>query len=68
MRIDVYNIKEDIVKRRILVNKFKDAGWKLWRHGGKHDIYVKDGMLEEIPRHPDINENLAKALIKKWNL
>jgi len=56
------------MKRRLLVKKFKEAGWILWRHGGKHDIYIKDGAMEEIPRHADISETLAKALIKKWDL
>lgn len=71
MRINAYNIKrkEDILmKRRELVKKFEAGGWELVRHGGRHDIYTDGEHLEEIPRHPDINEVLAKKLIRKWGL
>ena len=56
------------MKRRDLVNKFKKSGWYLLREGSNHEIY-SDGTNEEyIPRHREINENLARTLIKKWNL
>jgi len=38
------------------------------RHGGKHDVYTDGINTEQIPRHAEINEILAKALIKKWGL
>ncbi|NEO72091.1 type II toxin-antitoxin system HicA family toxin [Moorena sp. SIO3H5] len=36
------------------------------RHGGKHDIYhnPNNGQTEPIPRHREINERLAKKIIK----
>lgn len=56
------------LKRRILLKLFEQAGWYLKRNGGSHDIYTDGTHTEVIPRHPDINERLAKALIKKWGL
>jgi predicted RNA binding protein YcfA (HicA-like mRNA interferase family) len=38
----------------------------LIRRGGKHDIYHNPdtGKTEPIPRHREINERLAKKIIK----
>ena len=38
----------------------------LLRHGGKHDIYhnPKTGMTQPLPRHKEINEYLAKKIIR----
>ncbi|MEO8072605.1 MAG: addiction module toxin, HicA family [Acidobacteriota bacterium] len=37
------------------------------RHGGNHDWYsnLKTKKSQPIPRHNEINENLAKSVIKK---
>lgn len=56
------------MKRRELIKKFEQKGWHLKRHGGKHDIYTDGVNTEMIPRHPDIKEKLARALINKWGL
>ena len=56
------------MKRRELILKFTRKGWYLKRHGASHDIFTDGVHTEIIPRHPDIKENLAKALIKKWDL
>lgn len=53
------------MKRRELLKLFAKAGWYLKRNGSQHDIGVDS---EAVPHHPDINERLAKALIKKWGL
>lgn len=56
------------MKRRDLDNLFKKNGWWFLRSGGNHDI-VTDGIHKEVlPRHKEINERLARAIIKKWNL
>jgi hypothetical protein len=36
------------------------------RHGAKHDIYhnPKNGRSEPIPRHREINELLARKILK----
>lgn len=44
------------------------AGFRLDRHGGSHDVYVRGADEEVIPRHREIDEELAKHLIKKWGL
>ncbi|MBR5584514.1 MAG: type II toxin-antitoxin system HicA family toxin [Lachnospiraceae bacterium] len=56
------------MKRRDLENKFKKAGWQFLRSGGDHDIWTNGKDVEAIPRHRELNERLAKALIKKWGL
>ena len=56
------------MKRADLERLFKRNGWSLERNGGNHDVWVKGNQTEAIPRHREINEMLAKALIKKHNL
>ncbi len=56
------------MKRRELLKLFEKAGWKLRRNGGSHDIYTDGKNIEVIPRHADIDERLARGLIKKWGL
>lgn len=54
--------------RRILVKLFRDNGWKLKRHGSKHDVYYKGSREEMLPRHKVIDMKLAKAIIKRCGL
>ena len=56
------------MKHRDLVNKMTNGGFSFLRHGGNHDIYVRGNDIEKIPRHREINEKLAQAIIKKWGL
>jgi len=56
------------MKRRDLIKKLTDKGWYLLRSGANHDIYTNGQKSEPIPRHPEINENLAKAIIRRNNL
>ncbi len=51
-----------------LVRRLKKAGFVLKRHGSRHDVYARGKDEEEVPRHRDINERLAAAIIKKWGL
>lgn len=67
----VYNIKKERIlqmKHRDLIKRLEAAGFVFYRHGGNHDIYIRDGKIEQVPRHKEINEQLAKAIIRKWNL
>jgi len=61
-------IRSDGVKRRDLIKRFRQKGWSFLRYGSKHDIYTDGINTEQIPRHAEVNELLAKALIKKWDL
>ncbi len=56
------------MKRRELVNKLISAGFFFERHGGNHDIYRRGSDIEKVPRHKEINEMLAKAILRKWGL
>ncbi|MBI5381644.1 MAG: type II toxin-antitoxin system HicA family toxin [Opitutae bacterium] len=55
------------MKRRDLIRKIEEAGAVLIRHGGKHDWYQnpQTKMSQPVPRHTEINEMLAKSILKK---
>ena len=52
------------MKRRELEKHLQQLGWKLLRHGAKHDIWTKGDHEEVIPRHSEINEMLARMILK----
>lgn len=54
------------MKRRDLVAELERFGCVLVRNGAKHDIYQnpKSGKSEPVPRHREINELLAKKILK----
>jgi mRNA interferase HicA len=56
-----------IVKRRELERRLREQGWRLDRHGGKHDIWVNANrsLTEYLPRHPEINERLAWSILRR---
>ena len=57
------------MKRRDLVKKLEDAGYRLARDDGGHSIYEKQGSRPvQVPRHREINENTAKAILKAAGL
>ena len=55
------------MKRRDLIKKIESIDCVFIRHGGKHDWYQnkKTKISQPIPRHNEINENLAKHILKK---
>ena len=56
------------MKRRELIKRFRKNGWRLLRHGNAHDIYTNEIDCEPVPRHNEIDEKLAKAIIKRQGL
>ena len=56
------------MKQRDLINKLQAVGFEFERHGGNHDIYRRGNDIEKVPRHKEINENLANMILKKWNI
>ena len=54
------------MKRRELISEIEKNDCVLLRHGAKHDIYHNPltGKTEPIPRHREINERLAKKILK----
>ncbi|MFZ1668290.1 MAG: type II toxin-antitoxin system HicA family toxin, partial [Trichococcus flocculiformis] len=63
-------IKEEFNKLRTrdLIKLFEQNGWWFLNHGGNHDIYINGNLKEQIVRHKETNEHLAKALIRKYDL
>lgn len=53
------------MKRKDLLKEISAYGYKLIRNGSNHDIYSNGIRNEVIPRHSEINEKLAKAIIKR---
>ena len=56
------------MKTKDLVDVLIQNGWKLKRHGSKHDIYVKGIERESIVRHRETDEKLAQAIISRRKL
>ena len=56
------------MKQRDLIKYLEKLGFKFYRHGGNHDIYRRGNEIEQIPRHKELNEQLAKAILRKWGL
>jgi predicted RNA binding protein YcfA (HicA-like mRNA interferase family) len=54
------------MKNRDLILKLKKNGCVFLRHGGSHDWYhnPKTNACQPIPRHREINERLARKIIK----
>lgn len=56
------------MKQRDLIKKLESIGFRFERHGGNHDIYRRGNDEEKVPRHRELDERLAKAILKKWGL
>lgn len=55
-------------KRADLIKLLEKNGWYLKRNGGGHDIYTNGKESETIPRHRELKEILARAIIKRRGL
>ena len=55
------------MKRVDLLRKLDEAGCVFIRPGGNHDWYrnPKTGVAQPVPRHREINEFLAKHILKR---
>ena len=53
------------MKRRELEKRLTDLGWRFLRHGGKHDVWTDGEREEAVPRHREINEKLALAILRR---
>jgi mRNA interferase HicA len=54
------------MKRVDLIREVENLGCVLIRHGAKHDWYrnPNTGVSQPIPRHREINERLARKIIR----
>jgi predicted RNA binding protein YcfA (HicA-like mRNA interferase family) len=55
------------MKRKDLIKKITSLGCILLRHGHRHDLYSnpKTGKKQPVPRHNEIDEALARHIIKE---
>ena len=53
------------MKRRDLIKKLEQNGWYFLRAGTNHDIYSNGKRIEPIGRHIEIDEELAKKILKR---
>jgi mRNA interferase HicA len=52
------------VKRKDLVRRLRILGWVLLREGGQHSVFTDGVRTMSVPRHKEINESTAKAILK----
>lgn len=54
------------MKRKALIERVLEAGCVFVRHGARHDLYrnPRTGKQQPVPRHEEIDENLARHVIK----
>ena len=54
------------MKRRELERRLRFAGCYLKREGASHSLWInpKTGVVEAVPRHPEIKEPLAKKILR----
>lgn len=53
------------VKRRDLEKRLTECGWRFLRSGGRHDVWTDGERDEAVPRHREINEHLAQAILRR---
>jgi mRNA interferase HicA len=53
------------MKRRDLEEALRNLGWYFLRHGGKHDVWTDGKREEAIPRHTEIHDKLAQAILRR---
>lgn len=56
------------MKQKDLIKLLEKNGWWKQREGGNHIIYTNGKEHEAIPRHKELNERLAKSIVKRWGL
>lgn len=56
------------MKQKDLIDLLKKNGWWELRQGANHIIYTNGVVNETIPRHRELNEQLAKAIIRRRGL
>lgn len=64
----ISSVRGTNMKRHDLENLLLKNGWYFLRSGGRHDVYTNGTDIETIPRHTEINEQLAKSIIRRRGL
>jgi len=53
------------VKRLDLEQRVSESAWRFFRSGGRHDVWTDGDREEAIPRHREVNENLARSILRR---
>ncbi len=56
------------MKQRDLIKLLKQNGWWEIRHTGNHIVFTNGTDIEPVPKHKELNELLAKSIIKRRGL
>lgn len=56
------------MKRKDLIRHLEKRGCEFLRDGANHTVYVnrKKKKVSTVPRHREIDDNLAKKSVKTW--
>jgi len=54
------------MKRKELIRQLLNAGCVMFRHGGRHDVYMNpsNGKKQPVPRHAEVDDMLARHIKK----
>ncbi len=52
------------MKRRELEDRLRALGWSLVRRGRRHDVWACGEHEVAVPRHVEINEYTARAILR----
>ena len=61
-------VRSEVTTQKDLLRLLERNGWWKAREGANHMVYTNGKESEMIPRHKELNELLAKAIIKRRNL
>jgi len=53
------------VKRRDIERRLLELGRRMVRHGARHDVWARGDDELVVPRHSEINEYTAKAILRQ---
>lgn len=56
------------MKKRELERKLAEYGWYFLREGGNHEMWTNGEHKVAVPRHKEIVEHTARAIIRKATL
>ena len=65
LTVYTYPCTVQFMKRRDLERALRQLGWHFLRHRGKHDVWTDGKREEAIPRHTEIHDKLAQAILRR---
>ena len=52
------------MKKADLEARLRELGWRFLRQGGRHEVWTNGELETTVPRHREINELTARAIIR----